>query len=260
MVELKYRLMGQLGRLQYCDPDTYPLARPVTAAYVHGRISDIAAAEPQTYAAILGHYHLSPPLTGQQELQVYDDYKVLRAFQLTPDGDNFDFAYPIQVNGGWQATMTTGTIDRTGAISIQSRTPYVRGCPICLAASALIDTPDGPISVTRLRSGMSVWTQDRLGHRQVAVVIRVGSMPAPAGHSVVHLMLADGREVLVSPGHPTADGRHVGDLRPGDTLDGSVILAADRTPYVGSTYDLLPSGPTGLYWANGVLLASTLAS
>jgi hypothetical protein len=26
----------------------------------------------------------------------------------------------------------------------------------------------------------------------------------------------------------------------------------------GGTYDLLPSGPTGTYWADGVLLGSTL--
>jgi hypothetical protein len=28
----------------------------------------------------------------------------------------------------------------------------------------------------------------------------------------------------------------------------------------GATYDLLPSGETGLYWANGVLLKSTLST
>jgi hypothetical protein len=31
-------------------------------------------------------------------------------------------------------------------------------------------------------------------------------------------------------------------------------------PYDGTrTYDLLPAGATGTYWANGVLLSSTLA-
>jgi hypothetical protein len=31
-------------------------------------------------------------------------------------------------------------------------------------------------------------------------------------------------------------------------------------PYTnGSTYDLLPSGPTGTYFADGILLRSTLA-
>jgi hypothetical protein len=105
---------------------------------------------------------------------------------------------------------------------------------------------------------MSVWTLNSAGHRQAGVVLEVGSTPAPAGHAVVHLALADGRQVWVSPGHPTADGRRVGDLAPGQAFDGSRVVVADRVPYSGSTYDLLPSGPTGAYWADGVLLISTL--
>src|SRR5207302_10199164 len=79
-------------------------------------------------------------------------------------------------------------------------------------------------------------------------------------HRVVHLVLADGREVLVSPGHKTADGRPVGTLNIGDILDGSTIMHLELVPYAaGQTYDLLPSGATGHYWANGILLSSTLA-
>jgi len=85
-------------------------------------------------------------------------------------------------------------------------------------------------------------------------------MEAPATHRVVHLVLADGREVLVSPGHKTADGRPVGTLNIGDILDGSTIMHLELVPYAaGQTYDLLPSGATGHYWANGILLSSTLA-
>jgi len=37
------------------------------------------------------------------------------------------------------------------------------------------------------------------------------------------------------------------------------VVRADLVPYAGSaTYDLLPAGPTTTYWANGILLASTL--
>jgi len=65
--------------------------------------------------------------------------------------------------------------------------------------------------------------------------------------------------VRVSPGHPTADGRAVGSLRAGDRYDGAVVTSATLVPYgEPATYDLLPSGPTGTYWANGVLLGSTL--
>jgi hypothetical protein len=46
----------------------------------------------------------------------------------------------------------------------------------------------------------------------------------------------------------------------GDALDGSTITRWDLVPYSGDrTYDLLPSGLTGTYWAGGILLSSTLA-
>ena len=77
---------------------------------------------------------------------------------------------------------------------------------------------------------------------------------------MVHLVLADGRELLVSPGHRTADGRAVGALELGDPLDGSTITRWELVPYAGDrTYDLLPAGVTGHYWANGIALSSTLS-
>jgi hypothetical protein len=71
-------------------------------------------------------------------------------------------------------------------------------------------------------------------------------------------VLSDGRTVEASPGHPTADGRHVGELVPGDLLDGSRVRAVERVSYIGDTWDLLPAGPSGAYWADDVLLGSTL--
>jgi hypothetical protein len=97
------------------------------------------------------------------------------------------------------------------------------------------------------------------GRRIAGTVIAIGSTPAPAGHRVVRLELADGRSVLASPGHPLADGRLLGDLRAGDAVDGSRVLSADRIPYAGDdTYDLVASGPTGVYLAGGIPLGSTL--
>jgi hypothetical protein len=82
---------------------------------------------------------------------------------------------------------------------------------------------------------------------------------APPQHRMVHLLLADGRELLLSPGHRTADGRAAGALRVGDQVDGSAVVVAELVPYAGGrTYDLLPAGATGRYWANGILLSSTL--
>jgi hypothetical protein len=71
--------------------------------------------------------------------------------------------------------------------------------------------------------------------------------------------LSDGRTVDVSPGHGLPDGRRLGDLRAGHRVDGATVASATLEPYAGgATFDLLPSGLTGTYWANGILLASTL--
>ena len=75
----------------------------------------------------------------------------------------------------------------------------------------------------------------------------------------MHVKLQDGREIFVSPSHPTADGRFIGDLRKGDILDNSEIKFIEGVPYSqGFTYDILPADETGLYWANGILIKSTL--
>jgi hypothetical protein len=76
---------------------------------------------------------------------------------------------------------------------------------------------------------------------------------------MVHVTLSDGRELWASPGHPTADGRSIGELEIGDKLDGSPVTHLERVPYGGvSTFDILPAGDTGFYWANGILMGSTL--
>src|SRR5207245_2528041 len=69
-VQLKYRLVEQVGPIEYCDRDQYPLAREVTPDYVYQQLAYIRAHDPQVYQAILDHYQLSAPTTDQQKLQV----------------------------------------------------------------------------------------------------------------------------------------------------------------------------------------------
>ena len=76
---------------------------------------------------------------------------------------------------------------------------------------------------------------------------------------VLRIQLEDGRSFTASPRHPTANGRLLGQLRIGDRLSGSRVAEIASIPYRGFTYDLLPSGPTGDYFADGVLLGSTLS-
>jgi hypothetical protein len=134
-------------------------------------------------------------------------------------------------------------------------------CPICLAAGVRIATPSGDVPVQDITVGMPIWTTDLHGRRILGVVVETGRTHAPVGHRVVRITLEDGRSVLASPGHPTADGRTIGELRQGDRFDRSRVLAATRISYSSAmTYDVRASGATGAYFANGILLASTLAA
>ena len=132
-------------------------------------------------------------------------------------------------------------------------------CPICLAAGTLIDAPQGAIRVETLQVGDQVWTKNAAGERVIGVILQTGSVRVPATHQIIHLSLSDGRELWASPGHPTADGRRLADLKVGDVIDGARVTSVERMLYQGqSTYDLLPSGSTGFYWADGILMGSTL--
>ena len=76
---------------------------------------------------------------------------------------------------------------------------------------------------------------------------------------MIHLVFDDGRELFVSPPHPTVDGRTVGNLVVNDLYNGARVLTSERVAYGDvATYDILPSGETGFYWANGILLKSTI--
>jgi hypothetical protein len=115
--------------------------------------------------------------------------------------------------------------------------------------------------VEDLKEGDAIWTMDEAGRRVPASILRTGHMIVPAGHQMVHVTLSDGRELWASPGHPTSDGRTLGEVQRGNTLDGASIVSLEQVPYQEAyTYDILPAGATGLYWANGILMGSTFPS
>jgi hypothetical protein len=258
--QLKYRLVDQFGRLLFCDPDYYPVARADEQALAHERLPEIQNDAP-TFSAILAHLGIAPAAsyTKEQELAIYRDWKMLNKLGLEQVSAGFHFT-AIFGSSPQQGSRIDGTIDQRGNVTVASRTPSgPPPCPICLARGTRIATPDGDAAVEDLALGDMVWTLDAAGTRVAARLVEVGNTPVPATHRVVRLVLSDGREVHVSPGHPTADARKVGDLEVGDRYDGSVIVTAERVAYEGgATFDVLPAGATGAYWANGVLLGSTL--
>jgi hypothetical protein len=257
-VQLKFKVMDAVGPPAFCDPDFYPVGREGgEQASALAKYDDIRA-QPILFAAIVAHEHLPDAnLNDGQKLTLYRAFKKLRALLLTVETGGYSFTYTV--DGSF--VKATGTVREDGVVTVTSRTPGSRpNCPICLAATTLIATPGGDVLVTSLVPGMVVWTLSPDGKRVPAPVVEVGSTPVPPTHLMVHLRLADGRELWASPGHRTADGRQLGTLKPRDVVDGSVVALWELVPYAGGrTYDLLPAGVTGTYWANGILLSSTLA-
>jgi hypothetical protein len=265
--ELKYRTMDAGGRISFCDPDFYPIARADETEAAKAKIDEIRR-DTETYAAITKR-------VGTDVLAVYREWKALNALRLTPLSkggptvpDAWSFTYRSTGNASSAATpdpkssgrQIEGRVDAFGTVDITKRADAgPLNCPICLARDTRIATPSGDVAVDLLRVGDVVWTLDEQGARVAAPLVAIGSTPVPSTHEVVRIVLGDGRTVLVSPGHPTADGRQVGDIRTGDTLDGARVVSAQREPYSGGfTFDVKPMGARGAYWANGVLLLSTL--
>jgi hypothetical protein len=263
--QLKFAVIDAAGKPAYCDPDFYPIARAGGEEKNAVDSYPTIRADASAYAAIVAHEQLpGGELSDAQKLVVYRAWKVLRAVPLSQSGNEYSFQYRTAhtTAGSAQYQMVSGTVRVDGAVNVASRiNTGAPNCPICLAATTMIATPAGQVRVTDVRVGMTVWTQSAEGARVAASVVEVGSMEVPATHLMVHVVLADSRELLVSPGHKTADGRPAGTLKSGDELDGSEIVLWELVPYsAGRTYDLLPAGPTGFYWADGILLSSTMSS
>jgi hypothetical protein len=261
--QLKIDLIHGLGMLWYCDPDFYPLARGDEIDQARKRWAEVRA-DAEAFNAIVADLGIAPDaaFTDAQKLAVYHRWKVLRAIALTPVGDTaFQFDYLAEpAAGASDGTRSAGTISTSGQIAIEQQAPAgAPNCPICLARGTPIDVPGGAIAIEDVRIGDAIWTVDAAGIRVVGEVLAIGSTTAPVDHHVVHLVLADGRTVTASPGHPLADGRHLGDLRPGDAVDGSVVAEASLLPYSGGeTFDLVVAGDTGTYFSDGIPLGSTL--
>jgi Hint domain len=256
--ELKYRLIDKIGPPLFCGP---PVVRMPSDSEAQQEVAALKTQDPTTFDAIVRHEKLDAAnLTANDDRRILQQVQVLQALQLGMEGGHYRFDY---IAGRPSPEHVVGTIDDHGAITLETHDPTAfpgrGGCPICLAAGDRIATPDGEVPVTQLQPGMLVWTIDA-GHRVAAPISVVGHTPAPFGHRVIRVVLADGRAVVASPGHPTADGRRVGELKTGDLFDGSRVTTTEVMPYVGDTWDLLPLSSTGEYWANGVLLASTLAN
>lgn len=256
--ELKYLVLGSFEDVFWCDPDFYPIGRPGGEEQsALEQFPDIRANEAE-FSAILQHLGLpkKTEYTDDEKLLIYREHKKLTyQLEITASGDVYQFT--LRVKEG-QGERMEGTITPSGNIKVLKREPSFNTCPICLAEGTLIETPGRSVPVELLREGMVVWTSDDAGNRVAGMVLKTAATPVPTSFQVTKVTLSDGRAVTASPGHPTAGERALGNYQVGDTLAGAVVTAVEHLDYNGVTYDLLPSGGTGLYWANGILLKSTI--
>ncbi len=259
--ELEYRLISNFDNVFWCDPDFYPVGHEGQEEENALEQFPIISANTVEFSAILAHLGLpeKSEYSDEEKLQIYREHKKLTyAVQITSSGNLYDFTLHVEED---QGERIVGTITKSGVITILDRESSINTCPICLIEGTLIDTPGGPVPVEQLCEGMAVWTVGDSGKRIAAAVVETTMTPVPSLFLVVRVGLNDGRSVTAAWRHPTAEGRALGEYHVGDTLDGALVIVVERVIYKGgATYDVLPGGSTGLYWANGILLKSTLAA
>jgi hypothetical protein len=207
-----------------------------------------------------GYRLLLPPLS-VKDMNFYNNTVEVGSYPCTGQSE---FEQVLHVG---QGASLSGLVNATflgfqGGKSIFNYVPTGSGpcfAPICLSGNTVIDTPNGTVNIKELQDGMLVWTLDKNGHKQSAIIVKTSKISVPPTHMMMYIVLDDGRDLLASAGHPTTDGRFIGDLKQGDIFANSRVKSVERVPYNENyTYDILPSGSTGYYWANGILVGSTL--
>lgn len=255
-IELKYRLEGKFGKATFCGPPV------IYSGYDDELLKQFptVSANTQEFTIILQHLNIANDgsWTDQEKLAIVNEHNRLSVISLELSNSNYRFTIRSRSQDKGEFVYE-GTITKRGLITTTKQEAYLYGCPICLAGNTLIDTPSGLVAVKDLQVGMPIWTTDKSGNRVSGIIIKTSRVQVLPTHQMVHLVLSDGRELFVSHGHPTINGRTIGDLEPGDLYDDVSVINTERVSYSdGATYDVLPSGETGFYWANGILLDSTL--
>ena len=257
--QLEYRIISNFGEVFWCDPDFYPVGRPGQEERNAREQFATIMADEMEFSAILEKIGLAvkADYTNDEKLAIYREHKKLtRGVQISLSGDVYTFTVRV---GQGQGQRIEGVVTKSGEITVVKRETSFNTCPICLSVGTLIDTPGGPVAVENLRQGTVVWIVDALGNKVAAPVLETVTTTVPAAFEVVRVTLYDGRSVTASPGHPSADRKALGDYGVGDILDGARVMSSERVIYGGgATFDILPAGGTGLYWADGILLMSTI--
>jgi len=257
--EIKYFLIDKYSNLFWCDPDLYPIARLGIEQQNAIDQFDTIKANNTEFTAILKHlsFPVKNDYTDHEKLLIYQQYKTLTlGLEVTGTSSPYTFTLRTGENPGYRII---GSITSSSVIKVLSQETSFNSCPICLSQGTFIFTPLGQVPVENLKPGMIIWTVDKTGIRIAVPVLQVSRTAVRKSFAMVRVQLEDGRSITASAGHPTSVGIDLGNYNVADMLDGSKISKIDIVSYnAGFTYDVLPGGDTGFYWANGILLKSTL--
>jgi hypothetical protein len=256
--QLRYLLLGHYADFAYCDPDLYPVARDDEQSAAEDWWAHANQSSPEV-RTILAHHGYREPLTKDQRLTGYRDHKRLTVIVMTAVSRGYEYQLSTSTSGGEPNQTVDGVISASGTIDERSRRSRPGGCPICLEAGTRIATPGGDVPVADLQPGDLVWTVAYSGDRVAVPVERVVRRTTPGPHLMLRLALSDGRVLVAAGAHPAADGTYLRELRTGVRYDGATITSIGWVLSTApATYDILPAGPTADYWANGILVGSTL--
>lgn len=129
----------------------------------------------------------------------------------------------------------------------------------CLPAATLISTSLGAHAVSELKVNDLVWSYNSNNEKILVPIKKMNIQAIPKGYQMIELLLSDGRKLTVSPLHPDRYGCPLDELQAGDFFNESKVISKSivvyNKPY---TYDLLPDSETRLYFANDILVGSTL--
>lgn len=164
----------------------------------------------------------------------YDDLSIEEITLKLNEGELF----AIFENGKKIRLKKTDDIDTSGSLSNETR----------------ISTPDLDVLISEIMAGDLILTDD-----QEAVLVKAVSKKELKDQKLWRVTFSDAIYLEGTANHLTADGKRFGNLMIGDYVDGRQVIEKNLVPYPYKyVYDILPDSKSASYYANGILVKSTL--
>ena len=119
----------------------------------------------------------------------------------------------------------------------------------------LISTPKGNVKISKIKFGDFVLSYNK----EVVRVIKISKVKVK-NHKVIRVKLDNDVVLKMNLDHPIGPiGPKFRDLMVGHEIDGHSVVLFKLIPYKEKyIYDILPQSRSGTYYANGILIGSSL--